>query len=173
MSLHVDRLKEYRVAYRGLKEGIHTWEYTLDKMFFNCFEATAGTEGEVRCLVKITKSALLMQIDVTMRGEIRTTCDRCLEEMMLPVEGELNLIVKEGEREEGNEDDYIVLTPEEDYLDLSIPLYETYMLHYPLRVIHPEGECNEEMEQLLKKQLVDEENKIDPRWDELRKLINN
>lgn len=47
------------------------------------------------------------------------------------------------------------------------------MLNYPLRVVHPEGECNEEMEQVLEDLAIEENEKIDPRWDELRKLINN
>ena len=84
------------------------------------------------------------------------------------------MYAKYGEREEGNDDDFIILAQDDDYLDLSEPLYEVYMLNYPLRVVHPEGECNEEMEHVLEELTMEEENeKIDPRWDELRKLINN
>lgn len=173
----MEQLKEYRIAFRGLTEGVHTFHYVLDKVFFNHFEATQGTEGKIDARVDVVKSALLIELQMEIGGEVRATCDRCLEELDLSIGGEMKLIVKQGEREEGNDDDFIVLTPEEDYLDLSIPLYEMYMLNFPLRVVHPEGECNPEMEQVLKNLLTDEHNvdedKIDPRWDELRKLINN
>ena len=56
---------------------------------------------------------------------------------------------------------------------MSEPLYEIYMLNYPIRVVHPEGECNEEMERVLEDMTVEESDEIDPRWDELKKLINN
>ena len=86
----------------------------------------------------------------------------------------MNLYVKQSEREEGNDDDYIVVSPEDDFLDLSSCLYETYMLNFPMRVVHAAGECDKDMEKVLSEYVKEEDEKpIDPRWDELRKLINN
>lgn len=169
----MDRLKEYKIAHRGLGEGVHSFEFVMDDDFFDCFDATKGTKGKVNARVDIVKSSLLMEVRMKIDGVVKAICDRCLEEMDLPVSGELNLYAKYGERDEGNDDDFIVLAQDEDYLDLSEPLYEIYMLNYPLRVVHPEGECNEEMEQALEDLTIEENEKIDPRWDELRKLINN
>ncbi len=170
----VDRLKEYKIAFRGLGEGKHSFEFLLEQAFFDCFEATKGTQGRVVAEVEIVKSSLLMEVRMKIGGMVKATCDRCLGEMDLPVEGEMSLYVKQSEREEGNEDDYIVIAPEDDYLDLSSYLYEIYMLNYPMRVVHPEGECDEDMQQVLKEYVKQEDEKpIDPRWDELRKLINN
>lgn len=169
----VDRLKEYKIAHRSLGEGVHSFDFVLDDSFFDCFEATKGTKGEVNARVDIVKSSLLMEVRMKIEGAVKAVCDRCLEELDLPISGEMNLYVKYGEREEGNDDDFIVLAQDEDYLDLGEPLYEVYMLNYPLRVVHPEGECNEEMEHVLEELTMEENDKIDPRWDELRKLINN
>ena len=163
-----------KIAHRGLSEGIHTFEFVMDDNFFNCFDATKGTKGMVNARVDIVKSSLLMEVRMKIEGAVEAICDRCLEEMELPISGELDLYAKYGEREEGNDDDFIILAQDDDYLDLSEPLYEVYMLNYPLRVVHPEGECNKEMEHVLEELTMEEENdKIDPRWDELRKLINN
>lgn len=170
----MDRLNEYKIAHRGLSEGTHTFDFVMDDNFFNCFEATKGTKGKVNARVNIVKSSLLMEVRMKIEGTVEAICDRCLGEMELPISGELNLYAKYGEREEGNDDDFIILAQDDDYLDLSEPLYEVYMLNYPLRVVHPEGECNEEMEHVLEELAMEEESdKIDPRWDELRKLINN
>lgn len=115
-----------------------------------------------------------MEVRIRIEGRVKAHCDRCLGEVEFPIEGEMNLFVKQNEREEGNDDDFIVLSPEDDFLDLSSYLYETYMLYYPIRVVHPDGECDEEMQKVLDEYVTDEDNKpIDPRWDELRKLINN
>ena len=47
------------------------------------------------------------------------------------------------------------------------------MLNYPMRVVHEEGGCDEGMQEMLREYVKDENNKqTDPRWDELKKLIN-
>lgn len=170
----MDRLKEYKIAYRGLSEGRHTFRYVLDRAFFDCFVATKGTEGRVEAEAVIVKSALLMEVRLKIRGTVKAICDRCLGETEVGIKGEMNLYAKQGSREDGNDDDYLVLAPDEDFLDMSSYIYELYMLNYPIRVVHPEGQCDAEMEKVLKKYIQEEENKpTDPRWDELRKLINN
>lgn len=170
----VDRLREYKIAFRGLGEGKHSFEFVLDEAFFSCFEATKETKGRIDAKVEIVKSSLLMEVRLSMKGSVIALCDRCLGEVNISLEGKMNLYVKQSEREEGNEDDYIVVLPDDDYLDLSTYLYETYMLHYPMRVVHPEGQCDEDMKDVLQKYVRKEDEKpIDPRWNELKKLINN
>lgn len=170
----VDRLREYKIAFRGLGEGKHSFDFTLDPAFFDCFEATRGVQGQIDAVVDIVKSSLLMEVKIRINGTVKAICDRCLGEVTVPVEGKMDLYVKQAEREEGNDDDYIVISPEDDYLDLSSYLYEIYMLNYPMRVVHPAGECDEDMEEVLHEYVREEDEKpTDPRWDELRKLINN
>lgn len=170
----VDRLREYKIAHRSLSEGKHTFDFVLDRVFFDCFEATKGTEGKINVVVEIIKSSLLMEVRMKIDGTVKAVCDRCLGEFDLEVEGILNLYVKQGERETGNEDDFIVLAPDDDFIDLSSYLYETYMLNYPMKVVHPDGGCDQDMENVLDKYIIEEDEKpTDPRWDELKKLINN
>ena len=89
----------------------------MDDNFFNCFDATKGTKGIVNARVDIVKSSLLMEVRMKIEGAVEAICDRCLEEMELPISGELNLYAKYGEREEGNDDDFIILAQDDDYLD--------------------------------------------------------
>ena len=145
----------------------------MNEEFFNCFDETKGTIGELIARVDVERITSLLKVKMGMVGKVRAICDRCLEEMDLFVEGEMNLYVKLGQREEGNDDDFIVLSQDEDFLDMGPLLYEMYMLNYPIRVVHPEGECNQEMEEVIDRFVVEEKEYIDPRWDELRKLINN
>lgn len=170
----MDRLREYKIAFRGLGEGKHSFEFLLDKAFFDCFEATKGTEGEINANVELVKSSLLMEVRISVCGTVKVVCDRCLGDLNLDIKGDMNLYVKQNEREEGNDDDFIVLSPDDDFIDLSSYLYEVYMLNYPMRVVHPDGECDTEMRSVLDNYIIEEDNKpTDPRWDELKKLINN
>lgn len=170
----MDKLREYRIAFRGLKDGKHVLNYTLDNSFFDCFDATKESGAVIETQVTITKTPLLLKLKIEENGTVRTVCDRCLGELDLKMEGEMELFVKVRERDSGNDDDYIVLAPDEDYLDISTFLYETYMLNYPIRAIHEEGECDEGMDDVLDGYIISENDKpTDPRWDELKKLINN
>ena len=104
----MDRLKEYKIAYRGLGEGVHSFEFVMDDNFFDCFDATKGTKGKVNARVEIVKSSLLMEVRMKIDGAVKAICDRCLEEMDLSISGELNLYATYGGREEGNDDDFIM-----------------------------------------------------------------
>lgn len=111
----VDKLKEYKVAHRGLGEGRHTFHFVLEDSFFNCFEATKGTEGKIEAVVEIIKSSLLMEVNMKIEGSVKAICDRCLEVFDLQIKGELSLYVKQSSREVDNEDDFIILAPEDDF----------------------------------------------------------
>lgn len=169
----VNKLRAYRIAFRGLGLGTHLFEYVLDDAFFDNFESTKGTQGQVRAEVELVKRSLLMEVKVSIRGKVKGICDRCLGELEVAVAGEMKLYVKQSGREEGNEDDFIVLSPEDDFLDMGAYLYETYMLNRPMRVVHDEGECDESMRQVLEEYVRTEDCRpADPRWDGLKKLIH-
>ncbi|MDR2413743.1 MAG: DUF177 domain-containing protein [Odoribacteraceae bacterium] len=176
----MNKLKEYRVAHKGMNEGKHRFRFTLDREFFDCFEATKGTEGEMIANMEIVKHGTFIEVNAGVEGKVNATCDRCLETMELPVRGEAKFLLKQGGRnnegngegnDEGNGNDYIVLLPEDDYIDAGVLLYEMFMLNYPIRVVHPAGECSPEMERVLERFAIDAEPAIDPRWEELKKLI--
>ena len=170
----VKKLKEYKVAFRGLVEGKHLFEFVLDSDFFECFETEREARGEVGATVEIVKTSLLMEVRINVKGTVKAACDRCLGDIAVDVDGAMNLYVKQSEREEGNEDDFMIVSSDDDYLDLSSYLYETYILNYPLRVVHADGECDEDMQEALSEYIKEENEKpTDPRWDELKKIINN
>lgn len=173
-SRMANKLNEYRIAFRGLGEGKHLFEFVLDSAFFDCFDTTNEMQGDVGAIVEIVKSSLLIEVKISVKGIVKVACDRCLGEIAMNVEGEMNLYVKQSDREEGNDDDYMIVSSNDDYLDLSSYLYEVYILNYPMRAIHPDGECDEEMKETLSEYIKEENDKpTDPRWDELKKLINN
>jgi uncharacterized metal-binding protein YceD (DUF177 family) len=95
-----------------------------------------------------------------------------------PVECENRLLVKFGTGKDESDPEIITLPRDEDELDLRQYLYEYIHLALPIQRIHPddakgESTCDPSMLLKLKEHLVVEEIKSDPRWDELKKLIND
>ncbi len=58
--------------------------------------------------------------------------------------------------EEYDEKDDTIIIPESDVdFDLSPMIADTILLSIPLRHVHPEGECNPEMEKIMKEHSSD------------------
>jgi uncharacterized metal-binding protein YceD (DUF177 family) len=97
-----------------------------------------------------------------------------------PLQCENRLLVKPGKSISDDDPDIISLSSDENELDLRQNFYEYIHLALPIKRVHPDDKngnstCNPEMLKKLKELLVDEEDEkhIDPRWDDLKKLMNN
>ncbi len=117
-----------------------------------------------------------MSLNIEIEGEINVTCDRCLDGFPYQVEGESTLFIKFGESHDELADDVIVVPESENEIEIAQYIYELILLSFPINFIHPDDEdgfstCNEEMMQKLNEHSEAEE--IDPRWSELKKLIDN
>ena len=115
-------------------------------------------------------------------------CDRCLDEMEQPIETTDRLKVKLG-AEYSEEDDMVIVPEEEGYINVAWFIYEFIALSIPMKHVHAPGKCNKDMENKLSKHLrvsgdeeededffvesADEPQTIDPRWNELKKILDN
>jgi uncharacterized metal-binding protein YceD (DUF177 family) len=95
--------------------------------------------------------------------------------MDVEIEGELTIYYTFGN--EDAEDENLIVIPHESYqIDVTQSIYEMITMSIPLRPVHDEDECDEEMVKLIEKfqnQPKEEEtNKddIDPRWSALKNL---
>jgi uncharacterized metal-binding protein YceD (DUF177 family) len=129
-------------------------------------------------------------MDFHIEGNVIVTCDRCLEEMEQPIESDDLLKVKLGE--EFAEIGDIVVVPEEDgYINVAWFIYEFIALNIPMKHVHAPGKCNKDMVHKLSKHLRSagddeteedegvqedfevDDREIDPRWNELKKILDN
>ena len=79
---------------------------------------------------------------------------------------------------ESSDPDIITLPADEQELDLKQHIYEYILLSIPIKRVHPDDEfgnstCDPFMLKKLEEFIIDQENEIDPRWDELKKLMND
>lgn len=168
------------IEFNGLKPGSYTYSYTLNKEFFSAFENEILSDGDVNFEVKMEKQERLILFNFTFSGKIITTCDRCLGELEVPVEGNETLCVKFSDTEESDNEDVVIL-PENAYkIDLAPWMYEYVAVAKPMQCIHPDDEngnstCDPEMlKYLVHDEPTKEEEPItDPRWDKLKEINNN
>ncbi len=196
--MEVEREETYIIPLKDLETGIHQYQYMLDDKFFEEVDGPEVHKGNVNADVTVKKTEHAFFINFKMDGAITVLCDRCLGEMSQPISCEEDLMVKFGE-DKNEEDDQLVIIPEEEgEIDLSWYMYEFIALHIPIRHVHEDGECDEATAQALSEHLAIDRNEmeesddasladdvssedskensdreIDPRWNALKKLIDN
>jgi uncharacterized protein len=161
----------------GLKEGRHTFDFEIGEAFFEQFEESEIKEGSLVAYVEMDKSSTHIDMAIRISGSLKVSCDRCLEMFFQPVDCTNRLIVKFGKSIEDTDPDILSLSADENELDLTQHFYEFIMLALPIRRVHPDDNggnstCDPVMLEKLKEHIIEEEKHNDPRWDELKKLLN-
>jgi uncharacterized metal-binding protein YceD (DUF177 family) len=177
-------LSIYNIAFLGLKEGVHQFEFDIDDRFFEKFENSEVQKGLLKAEVTLIKQSTLMILEMTVKGKVELMCDRCLDNYLQEIENDNKLYVKFGREEQEMSDDVIVVSPENNNINIAQNLYELIILGLPIKHVHSDDEngnstCNPDMVEKLKEYLVEEEEStidndpIDQRWSELKKLLDN
>ena len=164
------------IQFSGLKLGNYTYDYTLDDSFFSDYKNEKILGGNVVFNVKMEKRERMLMFYFHYEGSVRTTCDRCLEEMDFPVKGDEQMCVKFSDTEKSDNEDITILPEKAFEIDLSQWMYEYVAVSIPIQTIHSENGCNPEMMKYLSEENNAAEIQsadIDPRWDVLRQLSEN
>ncbi|MCP3928950.1 MAG: DUF177 domain-containing protein [Bacteroidetes bacterium] len=172
----MDALIPYSIPVRGLHEGMHQFDFQIDKNFFSCFEDSPIEEGNIDMRMYFEKRPDMYILVFDFKGTIKTACDRCLAAIDLPIKGDQQLIVKFSE-EEREEAEVVYVTPGIQSIKVAKYIYEFICLAIPMIKVYAceEAEnppCNKEMLKYLEEDVPEEEKKTteNPIWDELKKL---
>jgi uncharacterized metal-binding protein YceD (DUF177 family) len=169
--------KEYLIPFEGLKLGKHPYSFDISDTFFENLEYSLIDRGEVHVSMELEKKEQMMSAFIKMNGAIWSACDRCTEPMRVPIAVDHTVIFKFGEGQSDDED-LILLEPSEFEIDMAPIFYELITVSLPSKVLHEEGDCNEEMLDLLDQYSGftyeddedDEDDDVDPRWNALKDL---
>ena len=162
--------KTYSIAYKGLKPGLHDFDFKVGRGLFEAFSAGDIKDGACDVHVRLDRAETQLVIDVRITGHVVVECDRCLEDCRIPVDydgrllvltcGDFNVAHEEidlknpgpnrgnagfSDEEREYDGDVLWLSPVEDEVDLMQYIYESIVLSLPYQRVHPEGECNPEM----------------------------
>jgi uncharacterized protein len=168
----------FTIPLSGLKEGCLLYNFELENKFFEEFEESEIKEGNLSAIIEVDKRSSHFDLVARISGEVRICCDRCLEMFLQPINCEHRLLVKFGKKWDDSDPDIITVPADEHELDIKQYLYEFIHLALPIQRIHPVDQtgnslCNPEMLKKLSQHIISVEKETDPRWDELKKLINN
>ena len=140
---------DFIIPLNGLATGSHEYEWKVGKEFFESFENLEILDAELVASVVVEKSGRYLGIDCEVEGDVAVECDRCLDELQMPIYAEIRLSVKYGEEESSEEhregEREVVFVPETDAeFDMSQIIYDYVCLALPMQRVHEDGECNPE-----------------------------
>jgi uncharacterized metal-binding protein YceD (DUF177 family) len=174
--------RDYEIPHLSLQPGTHHFSYQLEKEFFDTYVSTDFEKPNFKVDVELEKNPQHLFMKFTIEGEIHTNCDRCGNDLVLPIWDEFELIIKwVGDSQMPNEDededsDIVFINKSEHLLDISDWLNEYVILSIPIQRAHPDAEsedstCYVNAQELLKPhQQVEDKKEVNIFAEQLSKI---
>jgi len=174
-------LKDFSVNIIGLSNKVHLFEFELKDGFFGHYGKEVLSRGDFEAKVSLDKRETFIEVDFKISGHAELICDRSLEPFQHELKIDRKIIFKYGEEPQEVSDEIVIITRDQDSLDLGQFMYEFIVLSIPIKKLHPDLRNEEDDEDDAEVKIIyttstesEQEDKkeedIDPRWEKLKKL---
>jgi uncharacterized protein len=168
-------LNPYSVNIIGLSNRAHTFNYQFNDEFFASYGHDLVSGGRFNAEIVLDKYETFIGAELKIDGHAALICDRSLEPFDYPVTVKKKIVFKYGEEEKDLGDEIVLITRETTSIDLGQLMYEFISLEIPMRKLHPkfqEEENDENGKMIYTSSTANnaDEDSIDPRWEQLKKL---
>lgn len=137
------------VDLNGLSSGKTCFEGRLGREFFAEFGNGEILDAGVDVRVTVEKGGSRIDVDMSLDGNVTVECDRCLEDLVLPVSRTVLLEVRfsdgGAQEQQDGERETVYLAEDDTVLDLRQVAYDYVCLSLPLQRHHGEGGCSPEV----------------------------
>ncbi|MAX82063.1 MAG: hypothetical protein CL843_18025 [Crocinitomicaceae bacterium] len=164
--------KEFLIPFGGEKLGKHPHDFEIGKAFFDSgISEVEVLNAAINLLFILEKQSAMLTLHFNFDGTITVPCDRCNAPVEIPIQSSEKLYVKFSQGGFDTTDEVITIADSESHIDLGPYVYEFIWLALPMKFVHDEGECDQDViDQLEHYNPDDEDDNIDPRWDALKNL---
>lgn len=189
------KFDKYKIDLKGMQTDSAKYEFVLDNLYFAHIDGPEVQKGKVNVTLNVKRTSRAFELSFQTDGMVWVPCDRCLDDMELPISSSDKLMVKFGHEYAEEGENLIVIPEEEGESNVAWFMYEFIALSIPMKHVHAPGKCNKAMTSKLSKHLktnanedsdevfdtggddivIEEEveEQIDPRWNELKKILDN
>lgn len=176
-----------------LKNGIHTKSFIVDDAFFESLSFSLIKNGTFSVNITINKNDSIILLDFDIKGIIRLTCDRSLEDFDFNLKTKKRIVIRIDSLEfENTDDDLINISPNSKMVNVSQYIYEFICLSIPQKKLHPrfdkepkntgdeksiflystKGNLSDNSIKSVP-EITDENQYISADWKKLKKMFNN
>jgi uncharacterized protein len=175
-------MEGFDIEFIKLKNGIHNLTFEVKQPFFDFFQNSDILSADVLIALEVSKLDQMMTVDLKGTGTIILTCDRCLEPFPMNIQTDFKVIYHFNALETVKEDtgdlkvDVCYLNAATYKVNLAESIYDSFLPVVPMVKRCDElsnTSCQNNLLQLLDSEDEKDQNDVDPRWDALKKLIDN
>jgi len=130
------KFDKYRIDLKGMQEDTATYDFLLDNQFFANIDGPEVQKGKVNVKLNVKKTSKAFELDFQTEGVVRVPCDRCLDEMELPITSSDKLFVKFGKGFAEESNNMVVIPEEEGEINVAWFMYEFVALTIPMKHVH-------------------------------------
>ncbi|MBU2019926.1 MAG: DUF177 domain-containing protein [Bacteroidetes bacterium] len=145
--------RPFVISFAGLKIGKHEFDFEIAQAFFEEQDYVGIDDASIQVHLELEKKETMLIGIFTLNGWLDTACDRCMDPLKFEMNAEYQIIYKFG-LEESIDESLVVMHPDTYEIDVRENIYELIMVSMPSKVVHPKGECNEEMMTTMEKYTV-------------------
>ena len=129
------KFTEYNVPLKSLAPGVHEFEYHLEQPFFNNMEDDEihGADLDVKLTVDYRNDSYRLHFHI--EGTATLICDRCLDNLDIPVDTDYEITVEYGD-EYGGDDEHMILPDSDPSLNVA------YIIRDTVRPGHTDEACS-------------------------------
>lgn len=179
-------LSKYNIDIYGLEDKQYDYDMESGDAFFEEMEQDLIEHGHFKTHVVLNKSATMIQLRFHTIGSVTLTCDRSLETFEEPVDSDERIILKFGDHNEELTEEIEIISRNTNRINVARYIFDFIALSLPVKKLHPSLRTEEDDFSLEDDEeegtLVytsgaaddgeerEEDEKVDPRWEALKKL---
>jgi uncharacterized protein len=174
------KVSDYDVEFVKYKNGHHLIDFDINPSFFQLFEYSSISSGVLKAEVDFLKSMHSLQFQISMSGFVDVSCDRCLEDIALPIHTDFILHVKITSNPGEEEEHLTYIDPMETRFNLSGYFLEMIQLSIPIRKTCEDAsrKCSLDMDMFITggggvSTQTESNEQQDSTWEKLKNLLNN
>ncbi len=176
-------LQEYTIEISRLHNKDYHYTWSGSDTFFDAFEESLVHKGNFEVKLRLRKSETLLQLDFDIQGNMELVCDRSLDSFWYSFQTQGKQVLQFSDHNEVLDDEFELIARNTPQINVAQYIYELIMLAIPMKKLHPryqeknnQGDIklvysSEEKE--VQKETQEKNTEIDPRWAELKKLLDN
>ncbi|MBU1098891.1 MAG: DUF177 domain-containing protein [Bacteroidetes bacterium] len=161
------------IKYKNYTSGVHSIDERKDSQELGMGEDYTG-DVLLSCSMDKSQHQILLNCEIT--ANVKLSCDRCGEDFLGEIYNEFQVTCFFEEERESKEENVRFLTAENEIIDLSEEVKEYLTLAIPMKILCDDdckGLCVSCGANLNEVTCECNKEKINPIWDELKKLKNN
>lgn len=153
--------------------------YHIGDEFFSTEKSTLISSADIEAEVKIKHTGNVFSVSISYNGEVKTECNRCLDDVYYDVDFTHDFVVKISDDTYDEDDDIVTIPEKVNCINLAHIIREDIELSLPMITVHEDGECNpdtiEKLNSISRDRIPEDgiekdENGIDERWAALKQL---